>query len=134
MRSRLLFIPGLQSRRGKYALVLASVSGRNVGRGSRVADPLRLPSASPAQRVEMVLELEVVGGAAPLDPPYAEWTNGSVFHKAPPTREGQNCAGAPSARAGRLAGKMAAEALASGAAEKRAGGVPSVQLRASAGP
>lgn len=33
-----------------------------------------------------------------------------------------------------LAGKMAAEALVSGAAEERARGVPSVQLRASAGP
>lgn len=63
-----------------------------------------------------------------------EWTNGSALCQVPPTREGQNCAGSRSARAGRLAGKMAAEALVSGAAEERAGGVPSVQLRASAGP
>lgn len=68
MRSRPLFIPGLQFRRGKYALVLTSVSGRNVGCGIRVADPPRPPSASPAQRVELVLERKVVGGAAPSGP------------------------------------------------------------------
>lgn len=41
-----------------------SHSGRNVGCGIGVADPPRPPSASPAQRVELVLEREVVGGAA----------------------------------------------------------------------